>query len=92
MPWRRPEPAGTTAIRPLRIEFSDADLKDLHTRIVHTRWPERETVDDDTQGPNGIEDLDSEPATYTSVGDPCGDHQYPEAFLSPSQFIAAHHF
>jgi murein DD-endopeptidase MepM/ murein hydrolase activator NlpD len=47
---------------------------------------------DDTPGPNGIDGLDTEPATYTSVGDACGDHQYPEAFLSPSQFIAAHHF
>lgn len=47
---------------------------------------------DDTQGPNGIDGLDTEPATYTSIGDPCGDHNYPEAFLSPSQFIAAHHF
>jgi hypothetical protein len=47
---------------------------------------------DDTPGPNGIVDLDTEPASYTSVGDPCGDHQYPEAFWSPSQFIEAHHF
>lgn len=47
---------------------------------------------DDTPGPNGIEDLDSEPATYTSVGDVCGDHNYPDAFIAPSQFIAAHHF
>jgi murein DD-endopeptidase MepM/ murein hydrolase activator NlpD len=47
---------------------------------------------DDTPGPNGIFDLDTEPAVYTSVGDPCGDHNYPDAFLSPSQFIEAHHF
>jgi hypothetical protein len=47
---------------------------------------------DDTAGPNGIEDLDSEPFTYTSVGDACGDHLYPEAFISPSQFIELHHF
>lgn len=47
---------------------------------------------DDTPGPNGIVDLDSEPATYTSVGDVCGDQNYPEAFIAPSQFIEAHHF
>lgn len=47
---------------------------------------------DDTPGPNGIEDLDSEPFSYTSVGDPCGDHNYPDAFVSPSQFIDVHHF
>jgi len=47
---------------------------------------------DDTAGPNGIEDLDSEPFSYTSIGDVCGDHNYPEAFTSPSQFIDLHHF
>jgi murein DD-endopeptidase MepM/ murein hydrolase activator NlpD len=44
----------------------------------------------DNGGPNQVESLDSEPARYTSVGDPCGTQAYPEAFLSPSQFIAAH--
>jgi murein DD-endopeptidase MepM/ murein hydrolase activator NlpD len=47
---------------------------------------------DDTPGPNGIVDLDSEPAVYTSVGDVCGDQNYPDAFYSPSKFIDAHHF
>ncbi|MEU7823099.1 epoxide hydrolase family protein [Catellatospora sp. NPDC049133] len=41
----------TTAIRPFRVEFSDADLADLRARILHTRWPERETVTDRSQGP-----------------------------------------
>jgi murein DD-endopeptidase MepM/ murein hydrolase activator NlpD len=45
---------------------------------------------DDTPGPNGIETLADEPYAYTSVGDVCGDHNYPDAFMSPSQFIAAH--
>src|ERR1041384_7720672 len=39
-----------TAIRELRVGFSDADLDDLRRRIEATRWPERETVDDDSQG------------------------------------------
>jgi murein DD-endopeptidase MepM/ murein hydrolase activator NlpD len=47
---------------------------------------------DQTSGPNGITDLSSEPAVYTSVGDVCGDHAYPDAFHSPSKFIDAHHF
>lgn len=44
---------------------------------------------DETAAPAGVDDLEREPAAYTSLGDPCGDHAYPEAFLSPSQFIAA---
>jgi murein DD-endopeptidase MepM/ murein hydrolase activator NlpD len=47
---------------------------------------------DSTSGPNGITDLSNEPATYTSVGDVCGDHNYPDAFYSPTKFIDAHHF
>ena len=47
---------------------------------------------DQTSGPNGIEDLSSEPYVYTSVGDACGDQNYPDAFISPSQFIEANHF
>jgi pimeloyl-ACP methyl ester carboxylesterase len=39
-----------TAIRDLQVGFSDADLDDLRARINATRWPERETVDDDSQG------------------------------------------
>jgi pimeloyl-ACP methyl ester carboxylesterase len=38
------------AIRPFQATFSDADLADLRNRIVATRWPERETVADTTQG------------------------------------------
>ena len=47
---------------------------------------------DNTSGPTGVTNLSNEPAVYTSVGDPCGDHNYPNAFYSPSQFIQAHHF
>src|SRR5206468_4927404 len=39
-----------TAIRELQVGCSDADLDDLRRRIKATRWPERETVDDDSQG------------------------------------------
>jgi pimeloyl-ACP methyl ester carboxylesterase len=37
-------------IRPFRVSFSDSDLADLRRRIKATRWPERETVEDATQG------------------------------------------
>jgi pimeloyl-ACP methyl ester carboxylesterase len=42
--------ASITAIRPFRVGFPDADLEDLRRRINATRWPERETVADDSQG------------------------------------------
>jgi pimeloyl-ACP methyl ester carboxylesterase len=43
--------ADPTAIRPLTGEIPQADLDDLRARIVATRWPEKETVDDLSQGP-----------------------------------------
>jgi pimeloyl-ACP methyl ester carboxylesterase len=38
------------AIRPFQVSFPDEDLVELRRRIEATRWPERETVDDDSQG------------------------------------------
>jgi len=37
-------------IRPFRVDIPDEQLDDLRRRIAATRWPERETVTDDTQG------------------------------------------
>src|SRR5215207_6075059 len=42
--------ADDTAIRPFRVDVPDAALVDLRRRIVATRWPEKETVADATQG------------------------------------------
>jgi pimeloyl-ACP methyl ester carboxylesterase len=42
--------AEDSTIRPFRVSFPDEDLADLRRRIDATRWPERETVDDDSQG------------------------------------------
>ena len=39
-----------TAIRPLRVNFSAADVADLRRRVKATKWPERETVNDASQG------------------------------------------
>jgi pimeloyl-ACP methyl ester carboxylesterase len=38
------------AIRPFHIHFPEEDLVDLRHRLAATRWPEKETVADDTQG------------------------------------------
>ena len=43
--------ADATAIRPFTIETPEADLDDLRARIAATRWPEKETVEDQSQGP-----------------------------------------
>jgi pimeloyl-ACP methyl ester carboxylesterase len=39
-----------SAIRPFRVSIPEAALVDLRTRIAATRWPERETVADASQG------------------------------------------
>ena len=39
-----------TAIRPFQVNFPDAELTELRRRINATRWPERETVADASQG------------------------------------------
>src|ERR1700712_4072249 len=41
---------GADAIRPFHVHFPDEALADLKRRIAATRWPERETVADQSQG------------------------------------------
>jgi pimeloyl-ACP methyl ester carboxylesterase len=46
-------PAGLRSsdlIRPYHVKISEAALSDLKRRIKDTRWPDKETVNDDTQG------------------------------------------
>ena len=50
MPVMTEKPAGATAIRPFKIETPEAELKALRARIAATRWPEKETVADQSQG------------------------------------------
>ncbi|MGW3664711.1 epoxide hydrolase family protein [Streptomyces sp. NPDC005141] len=45
-----PAASDTTGIRPFSFDFPDAELEDLRTRIQATRWPDKETVDDQSQG------------------------------------------
>lgn len=39
-----------TSIRPFHIHVPEAQLADLHRRIAATRWPDKETVGDESQG------------------------------------------
>jgi pimeloyl-ACP methyl ester carboxylesterase len=51
MPVATAKPAAAPAIRPFTIETtSEAELEELRKRIAATRWPEKETVPDQTQG------------------------------------------
>jgi len=43
-------PAEDNTIRPFQVGFPEADLTELRRRINATRWPDRETVTDDSQG------------------------------------------
>jgi hypothetical protein len=40
----------TAAVRPFHISVPEEALVDLRRRIAATRWPERETVEDQSQG------------------------------------------
>jgi pimeloyl-ACP methyl ester carboxylesterase len=42
---------GSEVIRPFRVNFSDAELTELRKRVSATQWPDRETVTDQSQGP-----------------------------------------
>ncbi len=46
-----PRSTDQSSIRPFQISFSDAELADLRRRVTATRFPEKETVNDFTQGP-----------------------------------------
>jgi Epoxide hydrolase N terminus len=37
-------------IRPFNVGFPETELTDLRSRVNATRWPEVETVTDDSQG------------------------------------------
>jgi pimeloyl-ACP methyl ester carboxylesterase len=41
---------GSEAIRPFRIEVPQAEIDELRRRLQETRWPEKETVTDQSQG------------------------------------------
>jgi pimeloyl-ACP methyl ester carboxylesterase len=39
-----------TDVRPFQVEIQEADIADLRRRFAEARWPEKETVTDETQG------------------------------------------
>jgi pimeloyl-ACP methyl ester carboxylesterase len=41
---------GATEIRPFHVSTPEADLVDLRKRVKATKWPEKETVSDESQG------------------------------------------
>jgi pimeloyl-ACP methyl ester carboxylesterase len=43
-------PADDTTIHPFKVGFPEAELTELRKRVTATRWPDRETVADDSQG------------------------------------------
>jgi pimeloyl-ACP methyl ester carboxylesterase len=45
-----PAAAGENAVRPFRVNVPEEQIVDLRRRIAATRWPERETVPDESQG------------------------------------------
>jgi pimeloyl-ACP methyl ester carboxylesterase len=42
--------ADNAAIRPFHVKFPDTELADLRRRVNATKWPDRETVNDASQG------------------------------------------
>ena len=46
----RDQSADKAAIRPFRVNVPEAELTELRRRIEATRWPEKETVSDTSQG------------------------------------------
>jgi hypothetical protein len=47
---RSGQAADTDAIRPVPANFPETELTELRRRMSATRWPERETVTDQSQG------------------------------------------
>jgi len=43
-------PADDSTIRPFQVGFAEMELTELRRRVNATRWPDRETVTDDSQG------------------------------------------
>src|SRR5215472_4126887 len=50
LPTQAQAATANDAIRPFKVSFPENELDDLRKRIKATRWPERETVSDDSQG------------------------------------------
>lgn len=49
-PANPPAAAQDTSVRPFQFTAPDPDLEEMRRRITGMRWPEKETVTDDSQG------------------------------------------
>jgi pimeloyl-ACP methyl ester carboxylesterase len=49
-PMSGPEAADDIAIRPFHIKIPEEQIVDLRQRLAATRWPDKETVNDESQG------------------------------------------
>jgi pimeloyl-ACP methyl ester carboxylesterase len=47
---KQPGAGEDTSIRPFRVHFPQKQLADLRRRVAATRWPDKETVTDESQG------------------------------------------
>jgi hypothetical protein len=65
-------------IRPFQVSFPGEAIEDLKGRIANTRWPERETVEDDSHGVRQalIQDL----ARHRATGYDFGRWEQPKLF------------
>ena len=50
LPQRVASTTGEPSVRPFRISIPEEQILDLRRRIAATRWPDRETVNDQSQG------------------------------------------
>jgi hypothetical protein len=50
LPLAKDQPSEDASVRPFEFHATDEELVDLKRRINLTRWPDRETVSDDSQG------------------------------------------
>ena len=50
VPWQASAQAAGDGVRPFRASVPEKDLVDLRQRIAATRWPDRETASDQSQG------------------------------------------
>jgi hypothetical protein len=44
------ETTSATALRPFTVHVPEEALEDMRARMAATRWPEKDTVDDPSQG------------------------------------------
>jgi hypothetical protein len=76
-------PADTTSIRPFEIDVPQEELDELRRRVQATRWPEKETVDDATQGVP----LETMRAVVRYWGDGYDFHRFQERMNEFPQFM-----